>query len=440
MTRNVLLAAMENGAGLAAKLVGLLFFAWLLGPEGQGQFTLFIVSYSLATNVGMFGLDTANTYWRARLKHHRSHSALVGNSLVLGPIFGLLAVAATGFLFDVLGFVDQLPPKTLPLLCGAIMSGVVVLPLGALLFGADMFFERLVGSILHSVIFVAGLAFLFLWGDFSLFGAMAFWTIGLLCCGLYWLMQLIDAHQTGTDFGGLGFSSTLARRQIKYGLRAYPYFAMSAANFRLDNFLVTGLLGVSALGIYSVAVAVTEIFLYLPRAFVNVVLLDVASGKRERIVDVTTVLSAACLVVSPILALVLPTALWLLLPGEFMKATWLVLLLMPGTFAMAIATVGAYYLFGKAQEVSASWAATLGAVSTVGFNLLLIPSIGIAGAAIASSFAYGVFCWAILRVASKRLGISIASLLKPDFQALCRGGRALAGQIKLTDGLNQFRK
>ncbi len=194
-------------------------------------------------------------------------------------------------------------------------------------------------------------------------------------------------------FRGAGRPSiALARQVMAYGFRAQIGSITLLLNGRLDFALVGGLVGPSALGIYAIASRFAEL-LRLPNLAVSYVLYpsyardneDVAATKARKMMRRTGWVP---------LALAIPigiAATFLLAPvyGEqFRQAvgpTWVLLVGLSGGGLAAVATA---HLLGAGRPGLNSLGQGVGLVVTVVLDLLLIPRLGVMGAAIASCFAY----------------------------------------------------
>lgn len=415
MKNSALLAAFENAILLLGKAIALLLFAWLLGPAAQGSYTLFLATFALVTTMCVLGLDTSNNFWQARARAPGRSQALLGNSLLLTLPFSALGVGGLIGLWHQTSILSELSPPLYGLLLLAIPLGTLALVSGALLYGHNCFGHRLAGTFVHMFVFVAGLVWEGLRGEISVESGMAAWTIGLALCAGYW--TLISWRRA--DYRVFVHRITL-NRQVGYAWRSYPYFMMSAANFRLDNFILANYWGLATLGVYSVAVAAVEIFLYLPRSLVNATLTHQASHRTPSAARVLRPLSSLLLAMLPIALSAPPIAILVIFDAEFHPAILASLLLIPGIYAMAIGAVGSFYLFSQNRSTDASIAAALATGTTLITCFILIPPFGLIGAALATSVSYMSFCLYVLKAISRYEKVPLLSSIRPDWSILKR--------------------
>jgi O-antigen/teichoic acid export membrane protein len=184
----------------------------------------------------------------------------------------------------------------------------------------------------------------------------------------------------------------LVATQLRDGAALSPYFVFLFFNQRLDVLLLAALATTREVGVYAVAVIVAEL-IWLVTDAIN-------SGARERQWSASaqdalaSTASAArmglllALLALPLLAVAAPPAIAILFGSEFADARDALWALLPAAVAMAWwrALSGGMVRFGGARSVNAIALAAL--TANFAGNLLLIPPLGIAGAALASLASY----------------------------------------------------
>jgi O-antigen/teichoic acid export membrane protein len=185
-------------------------------------------------------------------------------------------------------------------------------------------------------------------------------------------------------------------------------------NYRLDAFLVNFFLGTLSVGLYVMAVNLVEILWLLSTSMASVLLPTVAAQHEhsKKILVKAAMASFGVTVVGGIVAFVIAPPLIVLLFGkDFAGSVAPFLILLPGImiFNTAIAFVSLIF--------------------TVVLDLVLIPRIGIAGAAFASSVSYTVTSLMSLVIFIKLSGLTWAECgeymvsFKSDFQSIATRAR-----------------
>ena len=189
----------------------------------------------------------------------------------------------------------------------------------------------------------------------------------------------------------------------KYGVAQIAAVAPALLNAQLDQLVLSQTVPSADLGRYAVAVSLTLIPVPLTSAIGNVAFPRLAS---QRAVTMQTyrlqrlaVLAAAGLAAAMLVPLA-AVAYWLVpivFGPAYSGAVPLLWLLTPGAVFLACGKVTGDLLRGRNRPIVVAWAQGLAAVFTVVLLFALLPVLGVAAAAIASTIAYGVALAAMLR-------------------------------------------
>ena len=256
----------------------------------------------------------------------------------------------------------------------------------------------------------------------SLAAIVVLWRLGLLSLDVSMLILVV------TMFLQLGWSyrccrvtglapgrarAGLVRPLAVYGAAQIAATTPAAVNAQLDQLVLSQTVSPADLGRYAVAVSLTMVPVPLVSAIGNVAFPKLASrsvmaGTADRIQRLA-VLGSIGLSVCALLPLAM-VAYWiipLVFGAAYRGAVPLLWILIPGAIFLASGQVVGDLLRGSNRPSLVAWAQGLAAVLTVCLLLLLVPFIGVYGAAIASTVAYGVALAAMLRslrrVASARV-------------------------------------
>jgi O-antigen/teichoic acid export membrane protein len=192
----------------------------------------------------------------------------------------------------------------------------------------------------------------------------------------------------------------------KYTLPCYFGHLVQALNYRLDVLLVAYFVGVQAVAEYVIAVAVAQL-LWLPSQAMQPVILPrltAMTDTAERVQhtrQVTRLMLALTAVMAAALAVVGPWMVRVLFGAAFSPSIVPLWALLPGIAIYSVTNILASFLGAIGRPGVNLAVATVALVPTIGLNLLLLPRIGILGAALASTVSYsvsamltlGIFCW-----------------------------------------------
>ena len=195
----------------------------------------------------------------------------------------------------------------------------------------------------------------------------------------------------------------MVRPLAAYGTAQIAAATPALLNTQLDQLVLSQTVPPADLGRYAIAVTLTMLPIPLVSAIGNVAFPRLAA--QATVTSATlrlqrmAVLGSAGLAAAMLIPLAL-TAYWLvpLLFGDaYRGAVPLLWILTPGALFLACGQVVGDLLRGRKRPIFVAWAQGLAAVFTVVLLLVLLPLVGVAGAAIASSVAYGISLATMLR-------------------------------------------
>ncbi|WBA40719.1 lipopolysaccharide biosynthesis protein [Hymenobacter canadensis] len=192
--------------------------------------------------------------------------------------------------------------------------------------------------------------------------------------------------------GGRGLRETT--QELSHHSRgAHLSNILAFANYRLSYYFVAHFADARAVGVLSVGVALAEAIWLIPRSAALIQYVDLvhADDKQAQLAPALQVARLAVLATAAavvVLAL-LPSALLAGVFGpEFGAARPVIGWLVPGVVAVALNVACSSYFAGLGRYRVNNWATVVGLAVTVPACWLLIPRLGIAGAAMATSLSY----------------------------------------------------
>ena len=396
--------------GVAAfSLVNVLIVARALGPSGRGEVafltTLAILSGSLAT----LGIEQAN----ANLAATRgvSRRSLATNSLVLALVLGLVAIGVLATLIEAF---PGIAPQTDPALRWLALASIPVVVLTAyltLLVQADYAFGAAnVAWLLPAVAQTLVNGSLAATGALTADVAVASWVVGqALAAGL--LMAYV-----ATRLAGFGRPDpALAGRSLAFGAKSHAGRVLTVGNYRLDQWLVGALAGTRELGLYSVAVAWSEMLFFLPTVLSMVQRPDLVRSSKSETVERTALVMRLALIMTAASALVLvvlaPFLCVALFGSDFSGSVDDLRILAIGAFGMVALKLLGNALTAQARPTLVTAAVAFAFVCGTSLAILLIREYGGLGAAIASTVAYTAGGVAIALLFARALGGRLRELI-----------------------------
>jgi O-antigen/teichoic acid export membrane protein len=392
--------------------------ARLLGPDGRGVYALLLLLPSTLFAIGQVGLPSAITYFSGG---GRSLRSLVRAAAVLGAILsgGLLlaSLVALPWLQPIL--FDAAPLDLLRVAVVALPIQLTATFFGSMLWGRQLVrpYSRVLA--LQSVAWLCAVAGVVGIADLGVPGALGSYlavTGGGALAVVALVLRQGRREESDVHDRAVGRPARMGDL-LGYGLRLYPAGISTFLSYRADLFLLSALLGDgAAIGLYAMAVSLAEITFQVPDSVATLFYPRVAGAARADADRMAPAMARMSLLVTVLAALALAPAAWLairvVLP-DFDGSLAPFAILLPGTVALGLSKVLSGYIsgLGRPGPVSAIAATALGV--NLACNLVLIPLLGISGAALSSLISYVTHAVLTTRLASRLSGAPFQAFLSP---------------------------
>ena len=379
------------GVQLAIAVLGfanVLLVARTLGPSARGDVALLTTISMLTSTLALLGIDEANVNIAGR--EPGSRRALATNTVVLSALLGLGALAVLIPLLEAVPALGGNAPSGLRWLALALIPVLILKVALKFLLQADYHFGAVnLAWLLPPLVSVSVNAVLAAFGRLTVTSAFSTWAAAhILATAL--LVVFVALRSVG--FGRP--DPSLARRTIGFGARSHLGRAMMAGNYRADQWFVGSIAGSRELGLYSVAVAWSEVLLYLPTVLVIVQRPYLVRAERAEAGRRAAQIFRAGLVVTGV-AVVAVVALAPVLCAVVFGAAFAGSVDDLRVLAAGAVGILALKLLGNAVTAQgrpglATAGATAAFAVTLSLDIVLVPELGGLGAAIASASAYTV--------------------------------------------------
>lgn len=357
-----------------------------LGPHDRGIVVIFITLSSMLMVLGSFG---TNTFARVHLVSAKERlpledyfglvGVLAAAQFAISSIFGGLALWATDSLPNLMVLLFLVLYSVLNVVSYLLRDGIYA-------FGYNGRASR--GDPLAAALqLVLVLAIWASWG-LTLERALLVVTLSQACCAIYLLAQFRRVHLPLT----VSLSWRSCMLQIRGGLPALITNLGQTFIFRIDRLLLGFLATTTAVGIYSIAVTMTEALLLIPISIGQSMFHRLASGRmqleamrRARLTSLIISMAGAT-----ILGLVSPWLIDFLFGRDYLAAVTPLRILLVGAVAMGSYLVDVACINAVGRLNSAAKLTLLGFILVGTFDLALIPPYAMNGAALASAIGYVV--------------------------------------------------
>ena len=376
---------------------GSTFMTRLLAEEGRGIYALFqnqIVLFSLLLGLN---LNLGITFFIPRTDFPRKD--------VLGVALSLVVACGVVFPFLIWGAVtlDRDHGLVFPegytglMYCGYLYLSVMLGLLGTVLTSVFLGLKRFKAlnqvNILTSAL-SAGFFGAIYWYTDAL-GAMNIPLVFISTLAMQLITVLIWCVLYVQEIGYLPplvLKGPALTAMVRFSVVGLAANIIQTINYRFDVWVVQEYSGVSELGLYAVAVGLAQLFFYIPTSFSRVMqpFLFGSDGTtmREKFLSLSRMNTTSVLVGCVLLGAIASTAIPLLFGANFYGSVSPLLILLPGIVFASAWKFLAVYVIHMQQQRFTLLASFVGAIVTIGLDLLLIPIWGINGAALATTISY----------------------------------------------------
>ncbi|MFG0633486.1 lipopolysaccharide biosynthesis protein [Pseudomonas sp. xss_2] len=418
--RHLLLSMGTKLAMIALRLARNVLLARILGPSERGLFALLSTLPDLISAATSGGLNSAVGYQAAK---HRDMGLLLTQVLIYGCLLaGLLTLVCVvlvrqfGAELEItlqLGVLAWLLLLAVPMT--VLKSGLLTLHNAS--GGVGAFNALRLSESLAPLLLFVGLYWM--WQEHALEAALISWLGGIalvLVLGLWWLRRQHPLH--------LRWDRSGQRELLSYSAKSHPDLLFQQLILRSDYLFIGAILGSTALGHYAMASAAAELLLIIPEAVTTPLmkrLLQQDAG-MDKITPLALRLTATVMLGTCLgMALIGQWLIVTLFGAEYQPAYPALLALLPGLLGLCYASILRLDLLGKNRPGTVSLMMGAGAALNLVLNLILIPTWGIVGAAMASSIAYLAVTVAMLVLYCRLSGVALGQtliVLPSDFAPL----------------------
>ncbi|MHB1922622.1 MAG: oligosaccharide flippase family protein [Chitinophagaceae bacterium] len=415
-----------KGGNLFLSLVITIFISRLLGPLGNGIFSLFLANTAFISLIFSFSLSSGIIYLSAKKEIPRSS---LFNTLViiilLQVLFLLFAEVLSGrfhpffiginfqgfWIWGILFIASVLFNGYLQ----ALFKGLKWFDsINAIMIGINLFFILVLGILLlqHETI---GLTYTILFIKVFILVHL----IQVIITSLVWLIKINYRF----DFKILDFRQR--RELMRFSWLAFFANVFQFLAYRMDFWLVDYFQGEKELGWYALAAKLSQIFWIIPIGAAGVIF-PFSTQQVEKItlkmVSLIRVLLFSYFLLGLGVALSAPILIPAFFGSVFQGTVFPFLLLLPGVIIFSMTTLLSAYFAGINRlmiNLKVSFFCFL--LILIG-DILLIPKLGISGAALVSSIGYGFSGIYSLVFFSRQLNIDIKEFIfikRSDINHLC---------------------
>lgn len=418
-----------SAGSIAARVAGVssgVISARALGVAGRGELSLLLVVGMLAGGILPLGMDL----WAATSLGRGVDLPVVKRLLVRHLATVAILVALVALPLWKVSDVDSGIVAATVLLCLTATGSTLKL---GILQGLNQMKRYSLAALSSTVVFAAVLCVLVLCGAVSVVSFVCAAAVG----------QLVTAAWPAPDHRDVPSAPGLVsyRSAIAFGLPTAMGAVAAMLLYRADLFLVSWWDDIDAVGLYSVALAYTEVIWVIPTAAAQAVVpLAARPDSKLNTPRVSRTVVALMLLFVGIVCVTAPLLLPLVFGRQFSGAGQAIVPLAFAAVGVGVWKLVGHDLIARGDARTRLWTGVFGIVVMVLSGAVLIPLYGIAGAAFASLLAYFTSAGLMVKVWCRREGVAPSDLIVPrqsDLTDLVRRVRNSRWRTELADNGKQ---
>lgn len=378
--------------------------ARLLGPAGKGIYALPAVEAGLVASA-FGGLGSALSYY---LLNRRAGRSLMAPACITASLFILAAAIA----LIPIAFLAGQPWAAIPAILSLPASAAINMASGYAVGIKRVRYATTMNVAVTLVTFALMAAGLLLVAR-SAQVAIVVWIAASSAVGLaaFAVMAIDIRKRQGDEHVG-------AAEFVRFGLKVGMVNLVSLLNYRADLYIIAMLTNAASLGMYTVAISAAESLLVPTQVAALVTSPHIGSLEPQAAARLT----ARCVRNNLLVALAVCGVLFafsgpvvhLLYGAAFSPVVPVLQVLLVGVVAVSLSSpMSSYFTLKLGRPEVALWLAGASAAICIGVTLVLVPSLGMIGAAIGSTLAYAAgqaaATWYFARVS----GIAVSEILVP---------------------------
>jgi O-antigen/teichoic acid export membrane protein len=389
-----------------------LLLARTLGPIARGELAAVVLWPSMLATVGSLGITDAATFYAAR--RTTELGGLIGSSLVIVAAQSVVCVGA-GLVIIPLVFAryDASAMHAAYVFLAFAPLNLLLISSAAMLNGLHRFGQY------QAVRFVSAASVAIAIVSLRLIDVLSVLNAAMVYLGVTGVTGIVAfALLWGRERPRLSFRLAMARRMLGFGIKSHSGIVTAMMNERLDQLVISVFLAPIQLGLYATAATLTAPINLVGSsiavaALPTIARLETPEAQRDAVRGfLRLTLLASTAIVIPALIFTGPIISFFF-KDVYLGATGVTRVLLIAAVALSMNRAMAACAKALDRPLDSGISEMLGLVVTTVSLALLLPSLGIMGAAVASLLAYGAGMAWMLRRTTRALGMSVASVFLP---------------------------
>ncbi len=411
MKKNFTVIFLANAFYLTSGVITSLLTAWALGAEGRGDFAIIVLYPNIVALAVGVGMPQATRYFIA--SEPNKLPSLFSNAICFALVMGSLGYIGSTFL------VPSLIGNRSEAVVWLVRAYLINIPfallydlMAGLLEGSRRFKLAALSRVTFFGIQCAGYLVLWLTGHLTIENAALTMVIAQLANTFTAFLSVLLALKPGwkPNFG-------IFKETLVFGLKYHVGVVTSFTTLRLDQLMLGGMASSLEMGLYVIAVRLSEIMTVLASSLSEVLMPEVAANKGDRSIQVLMrslrqTLYVYLLLLVPLLVAA-PLILRYAFGSDFLEASSSLRILLVASMVWSAGAIVNSGLNGLGFPGLSTLSRLASAVITVVALLVWLPRFGILGAAMSSLAGYTAMLIVALFWLMRKKNLSLREIFWP---------------------------
>ncbi|KON86261.1 hypothetical protein AF332_05115 [Sporosarcina globispora] len=412
--KNTIMTLTRQISGILLGLLASIIIARSLGPEGNGLYQLIVLLPTTLMTLLNFGVGTSSVYYVGKNKYEVKD--IIKTNTASGIVLSLVSIII-GFVV-VMFFSDKFfagVPQDYLYIILMIMPLLMLNEFYLVIFQGVQDFKsynslallRQLAALISLVLFIFIL-------QIGLAGTVIAFTIGVITQFAVTLFLFKKSLKTNLLAGNI--SKDYFKDSFSFGFKAHFSNVLSFINYRADIYLISMFLNPASVGLYGVAVSIAE-RLWIVSQSISSVLYPVISSSNdiESKNKLTSIISRNVLFFSILGGIVFyfvsDLIFRILFGAAYDESSDILKMLLPGIILFSVDRILSNDLAGRGKPELNMYTSIFTVVSNIILNFVLIPKIGIAGAAVSTSVTYSLSTIIKIVLYKRETGVAYSKLV-----------------------------
>lgn len=384
--------------------------ARFLGPHDRGLYSLLLMIPQTLEVLLKLGIAPANVYMICREKVKSSY--IVSNAIIFA--FGLGAIGLLVIPFrDILGerLLANVDGRYVALAVALVPFYILSTYLTSILYALNRFRAATQRTVVSAGLRLAGIFLVLIVLERGLLEAFLV-NVGVGVLTAAWLLTTVCTLTSVSLRPNIAVAVSTAR----FGLKSHVQTLLTALHLRLDHFLIAFFLGPSEVAFYTIATHIAELIGGVHRPVSIVLYPRLASTSGAHIHETTIAVCRHVLFLETIAAVAIllgsKQVIVVLYGRDYLPAAQPLFIIIPGVLMLSVFNLLARNFMSRDKQQVTIVAGIAGLVVNILLNIVLIPLLGISGAALASTASYSLATVLLMIAFRRHSGISLMELIR----------------------------